>query len=125
MLVSCSFCLFLGHLVIAHALRLAKLLGAVSGGFHSAANDILQAVVLKAHQRGVGGAVGAGDVLPQLGGVLGGLDQHLSGTESSLLGQASGLLLGETQAGSGGDEVLDKGEEVGGARALGVELGGA
>lgn len=64
----------------------------------------------------MGGSVGAGDVLSQLGWLLGRLNKHLAGAEAGLLGEAGGLLLRQTKADTAGDEMLDKGEEVGGAR---------
>lgn len=60
-------------------------------------------------------AVRAGYVLAQLRRLIRGLDEHLARTEAGLLRQAGGLLLGEPELRGAGDEVLDEGEEVGGA----------
>lgn len=98
-------------------LVLSKLLSPIGSSLDGSINDSLEASVLKAHQGGVGGAVGAGDVLAQLSGLLGRLNKHLAGSKTGLLGQAGSLLLREAEAGGTGDQVLDKGEEVGRAGA--------
>ncbi|TKW58381.1 hypothetical protein CTA1_5180 [Colletotrichum tanaceti] len=91
---------------------LPELLAAGRRGLDGLVDDVLEAGGLEALQRGVRRAVGAGDVLAQLAGRLGRLDEHLAGAEAGLGGQALRLVGREAEADGAGDEVLDHGEEL-------------
>lgn len=98
-----------------HNLGLTQLLRPARRRLDRFVHNLLEPGLLKAHQRRVCCAVGAGDVLSELAGLLGGLDQHLAGAHARLLGQSVGLFGGEAELDGAGDEVLDHGEEVCGA----------
>lgn len=98
-------------------LVLSKLLGAVGSSLDSLIHNLLQTRALKADKSSVGSTVRAGDVLSQLRGLIGGLNEHLSGTKAGLCSEASSLLLRETETDTAGDEMLDESEEISRARA--------
>ena len=98
-------------------LVLSKLLRTVGSSLDSLIYDLLEARVLEADKSSVSSAVGAGDVLSQLRGLIRGLNKHLSSTEAGLCSETSSLLLGESETDTAGDKMLDESEEVSGARA--------
>ena len=91
---------------------LAEVLAAADSSANSLVNNFLKTSSLEALDGSVSGSVGAGDIAAKLLGLLGRRDKHASGTETSLRGETSSLLDGETLRDGAGDEVLDHHEEV-------------